>query len=44
VSAAKPTSEEAVAKALASGNEMTGAEIATATGLGRSTVRKDGMN
>jgi hypothetical protein len=35
VSAAKPTSEEAVAKALASATEMTGAEIATATGLGR---------
>jgi hypothetical protein len=40
VSAAKPTSEEAVAKALASETEMTGAEIATATGLGRSTVGK----
>jgi DprA winged helix domain len=38
VSAAKPTSEEAVAKALASGAEMTSAEIATATGLGRSMV------
>lgn len=40
MSAAKPTSEEAVAKVLASGNEMTGAEIATAAGLGRSTVGK----
>jgi DNA-binding transcriptional ArsR family regulator len=40
VSPAKPSSEEAVAKALASGTEMTGAEIATATGLGRSTVGK----
>jgi DNA-binding IclR family transcriptional regulator len=40
VSAAKPTSEEAVAKALASETEMTGAEIATATGLSRSTVGK----
>jgi predicted transcriptional regulator len=40
VSTAKPTSKEAVAKVLASGDEMTGAEIATATGLGRSTVGK----
>jgi biotin operon repressor len=40
VSPAKPTSEEAVAKILASETEMTGAEIATATGLGRSTVGK----
>jgi DNA-binding IclR family transcriptional regulator len=40
VSAAKPTSEEAVVKALASGTELTGVEIATATGLGRSTVGK----
>jgi DNA-binding IclR family transcriptional regulator len=40
VSAAKPTREEAVAEALASGTEMTGVEIATATGLGRSTVGK----
>ena len=40
VSAAKPTSEEAVAKALASGDELTGAEIAAAIGLGRSTVGK----
>jgi len=40
VSAAKPDSHEAVAKALASGDEMTGAEIAAATGLGRSTVGK----
>jgi predicted transcriptional regulator len=38
VSAARASSEEAVAKVLASGTEMTGAEIATATGLGRSTV------
>jgi DNA-binding transcriptional ArsR family regulator len=38
VSAAKPTSEEAVAKAVASGNEMTSAEITAAVGLGRSTV------
>ena len=40
MSAAKPTSQEAAAKALASGNEMSGAEIAAATGLGRSTVGK----
>ncbi|MGH2947557.1 MAG: MarR family transcriptional regulator [Solirubrobacteraceae bacterium] len=40
MSAAKPSSEEAVAKALASGDELTGAEIATAIGLGRSTVGK----
>jgi DNA-binding GntR family transcriptional regulator len=40
MSAGKPTNEEAVAKALASGTEMTGAEIATAAGLGRSTVGK----
>jgi hypothetical protein len=40
VSAAKPTSEEAVAEALASGNEMTTAEVATATRLGRATVGK----
>lgn len=40
MSTAKPTSEEAVTKALASRNEMTGVEIATATGLGRSTVGK----
>jgi len=38
--AAKPTSEEAVIKALASHGELTGAEIAAATGLGRSTVGK----
>jgi DNA-binding transcriptional ArsR family regulator len=38
VSAAKPSSEEVVAKTLASGHELTGAEIAAATGLGRSTV------
>jgi DNA-binding transcriptional ArsR family regulator len=40
MSAAKPTSEETVAKALASGNEMTSAEIAAVVGLGRSTVGK----
>ena len=40
MSAAKPTSEEAVTTALASGDELTGAEVATATGLGRSTVGK----
>ena len=40
MTATKPTSEAAVAKALASGNELTSAEIATATGLGRSTVGK----
>ena len=40
MSTAKPTSEEAVAKILASETEMTGAEIAAATGLGRSTVGK----
>ncbi|HEX7298884.1 MAG TPA: hypothetical protein VF257_07735 [Solirubrobacteraceae bacterium] len=40
MSTAKPSSEEAVAKALASGTDMTGAEIATATGLGRSMVGK----
>jgi DNA-binding transcriptional ArsR family regulator len=40
VSAAKPSSEEIVARTLASGNELTGAEIATSTGLGRSTVGK----
>jgi biotin operon repressor len=40
MTAAKPTSEEAVVKALASQGELTSAEIATATGLGRSTVAK----
>ncbi|HEX7297640.1 MAG TPA: MarR family transcriptional regulator [Solirubrobacteraceae bacterium] len=40
MSAANASSEEAVAKILASGTEMTGAEIAAATGLGRSTVGK----
>jgi predicted transcriptional regulator len=40
MTAAKPTSEEAVAKALASQGEQKGAEIATTTGLGRSTVAK----
>jgi predicted transcriptional regulator len=34
----KPTSEEAVVNALVSGGEMTSAEIASATGLARSTV------
>jgi Sugar-specific transcriptional regulator TrmB len=38
--AAKPTSEEVVVTALASQGELTNAEIATATGLGRSTVGK----
>jgi DNA-binding IclR family transcriptional regulator len=36
----KPTSEEAVVKLLASREELTGPEIAAATGLGRSTVGK----
>jgi DNA-binding transcriptional ArsR family regulator len=36
----KPTSEETVAKLLASREELTAAEIATAIGLGRSTVGK----
>jgi DNA-binding transcriptional ArsR family regulator len=40
MTAAKLTSEEAVIKALASQGELTSAEIATATGLGRSTVTK----
>ena len=40
MSGAKPTSEETVANALASGNEMTSAGIAAAVGLGRSTVGK----
>jgi hypothetical protein len=40
MTAAKPTSEEAVVKALASQGELTSAEIAAATGLGRSTVGK----
>jgi DNA-binding IclR family transcriptional regulator len=40
VSAAKPTSEEVVAKALSPGDEMTGAEVAAVTGLGRSTVSR----
>jgi DNA-binding IclR family transcriptional regulator len=38
VTTAKPTTEGAVVKALASGSELTTAEIAAATGLGRSTV------
>jgi DNA-binding transcriptional ArsR family regulator len=40
MTATKTTSEEAVVKALASQGEITSAEIATATGLGRSTVGK----
>jgi DNA-binding transcriptional MocR family regulator len=40
MTAAKLTSEEAVIKALASQGELTSAEIATTTGLGRSTVTK----
>jgi DNA-binding IclR family transcriptional regulator len=36
----KPTSEEAVAKTLATAGELTVAEIAASTGLGRSTVAK----
>jgi DNA-binding transcriptional ArsR family regulator len=40
VTTTRPTGEEAVAKALVSGNELTSAEIAAATGLGRSTVGK----
>lgn len=40
MSAVKPSSEEALAKALASQGELTNAEIATATGRGRSTVGK----
>jgi DNA-binding IclR family transcriptional regulator len=38
VTSAKLTSEDAVVRALASGSELTGAQIATVTGLGRSTV------
>jgi hypothetical protein len=38
MTAAKPSSEEAVVKALASEGELTPAEIAATTGLGRSTV------
>jgi hypothetical protein len=37
MTAAKPTSEEAVVTALASKDELTKLEIATMTGLGRST-------
>jgi biotin operon repressor len=40
MTAVKQTSEEAVVKALASQRELTNAEIAAATGLGRSTVVK----
>jgi DNA-binding transcriptional ArsR family regulator len=40
MTATTPTSQEAVVKALASRGELTNAEIATATGLGRSTVGK----
>jgi DNA-binding transcriptional ArsR family regulator len=36
----KPTSGEAIVKALASQGKLTSAEIASATGLGRSTVGK----
>lgn len=38
--AAKPNGEDAVVKTLASRGELTGAEIAAATGLGRSTVAR----
>ena len=37
---ATPTTESAVVKALTSGSELTTAEIAAATGLGRTTVGK----
>jgi DNA-binding IclR family transcriptional regulator len=40
MTAGQMTSEEAVVKALASHRELTGAEIAAATELGRSTVAK----
>jgi len=40
MTAVKLSSEEAVVKALASQGELTSAEIAAATGLGRSTVGK----
>jgi len=40
MTSSKPTSEEAVTKLLASRGELTASEIATATGLGRSTVGK----
>jgi DNA-binding IclR family transcriptional regulator len=40
VTTIRRTSEEAVVKALASGNDLTRAEIVAATGLGRSTVGK----
>lgn len=40
MTAGKTTSEETVVKALTSHGELTGAEIAAATGLGRSTVAK----
>jgi predicted ArsR family transcriptional regulator len=40
VTTAKPTTESAVVKALVSGSDLTGAEIAADTGLSRSTVRK----
>jgi DNA-binding transcriptional ArsR family regulator len=40
VTTAKPKTESAVVKALVSGSELTGAEIAADTGLGRSTVGK----
>ncbi|HEX7300446.1 MAG TPA: helix-turn-helix domain-containing protein [Solirubrobacteraceae bacterium] len=40
MTAAKPTSEEVVVRALASQGELTNAEIVTTTGLARSTVAK----
>jgi hypothetical protein len=40
MTAAKPSSEEAVIEALASQGKLTNAEIATTTGVGRSTVGK----
>jgi DNA-binding transcriptional ArsR family regulator len=40
MTSAKPTSEEAVIKLLASREDLTASDIATATGLGRSTVGK----
>ena len=40
MTAAKPTTEGAVARALTSGSELTTAEIAAATGLAHSTVGK----
>jgi DNA-binding IclR family transcriptional regulator len=40
MSSATPTSQEAVVKVLASRGEMSNAEVAAATGLGRSTIGK----